>query len=298
MSASERIAARVGARQRLLGLWLLMHPGPSLVTALAYAIFALLAAHGRPDPARLAITVAGMIGLQFAISALNDYCDREADTRSAKNKPLARGTLPAWVALVATLLFTALMIACYAPYGWAPLLIASGFLALGFAYDLGLKSTPLGAVLLGLAFPLLPLLAWELFASVAPALYWTFALGLALGPAIHLADALPDAAADGAAGARGLTQALGRWALPTCWLLLAEANALVIVLAVTRLTPARPLALLIAEPLALGALLAAVINGWPRRLDGRPERRLRLNFLLTIVVALVTAVGWLASAVL
>jgi 4-hydroxybenzoate polyprenyltransferase len=296
MSASERIAARISLRQRLLGLWLLMHPGPSLVTALAYAIFALLAAHGRPDPTRLLVTVVGMIGVQFAISALNDYRDREADAHSAKNKPLARGVLPAWVALVATACFTALMVACYAPYGWTPLLMASGFLALGFDYDHGLKSTPLGAVLLGLAFPLLPLLAWELFASVAPALYWTFALGLALGPAIHLADALPDAAADSAAGARGLTQALGRWALLACWLLLAAANALVIVLAILGLTPVRPLALLITEPLALGALLVAVVNGRP---DGRSERRrLRINVLLTIFIALVTAIGWLASAVL
>jgi 4-hydroxybenzoate polyprenyltransferase len=295
--ASDAASVRtVSPRERLLGLWRLMHPGPSLVTALAYAAFALLAAHGRPDPTRLLVTLVGMIGLQFAISALNDYCDREADAHSEKNKPLARGVLPAWVALVATLLLTALMIACYAPYGWSPLLIAGGFLALGFAYDLGLKSTPLGGVLMGLAFPLLPLLAWDLFASVRPALYWTFALGLALGLAIHLADALPDAAADSAAGAHGLTQALGRYALATCWLLLAAANVLVIVLALAGLTPVRPLALLIAEPLAGVALLAAVING---RASKRPERaRLRLNFLLTILIALVTAIGWLISAVL
>jgi hypothetical protein len=58
----------------------------------------------------------------------------------------------------------------------------------------------------------------------------------------------------------------------------------------------RPQALLIAEPLAGVALLAAVING---RASGRPERaRLRLNFLLTILIALVTAIGWLISAVL
>ena len=119
---------------------------------------------------------------------------------------------------------------------------------------------------------------------------------MALGPAIHLADALPDTAADSAVGARGLTQALGRWALLTCWLLLVAANALLIALAILDLTPVRPLALLIAEPLALGALLAAVINGRP---DGRSERqRLRVNFLLTIFIALVTAIGWLASAVL
>ncbi|HZC07692.1 MAG TPA: UbiA family prenyltransferase, partial [Ktedonobacterales bacterium] len=274
----------------------LTHPGPSLVTALAYALFALLAAHGRPDPLRLLVTVIGMIGLQFAISTLNDYCDREADARSHKNKPLARGALPPWVALAATLLFTALMIACYAPYGLTPLLIAGGFLTLGFAYDLGLKSTPLGGVLMGLAFPLLPLLAWDLFASVKPALFWTFPLGLALGLSIHLADALPDAAADGAAGAHGLTQALGRHALIACWLLLLAANALVIVLAITGLAPARPAALIAAEPLAFAGLLAAVVVA---RQVWRPERlRLSVNFILTVCVALVTALGWLISAVL
>jgi 4-hydroxybenzoate polyprenyltransferase len=237
-----------------------------------------------------------MIGLQFAISALNDYCDRTADALSHKVKPVARGVLPPWVALLATLVFTTVMVACYAPYGWAPSLIAGAFLALGFAYDLGLKSTPLGGVLMGLAFPLLPLLAWDLFATVKPALYWTFPLGLALGLALHLADALPDAADDSAAGAHGLTQALGRHALTACWLLLAAANALVIFLAVTGLAPARPAALAIAEPLAFAALLVAIVVA---RQSGRPERqRLRANFILTILIALVTALGWLASAVL
>jgi 4-hydroxybenzoate polyprenyltransferase len=296
MNASERVSAGVRVRERLVGLWVMTHPGPSLVTALAYALFALLAARGRPDPTRLLVTVAGMIALQFAISALNDYCDRAADALSHKRKPLAQGVLPPWVALLSTLLGSIVMIACYAPYGWAPLLIAGGFLALGFAYDLGLKSTPLGGVLMGLAFPLLPLLAWDLFASVTPALYWTFPLGLALGLGIHLADALPDAAADGAAGAHGLTQALGRHALVVCWLLLAAANALVIALALTRLTPVRPVALFVAEPLVGVALLAAIIIG---RQGWRPEpQRLRINFLLTILIALVTALGWLISAVL
>jgi 4-hydroxybenzoate polyprenyltransferase len=296
MSARGSVSADISARARVVGLWAMTHPGPSLVTALAYALFALLAAHGRPDPVRLLVTVVGMIALQFAISSLNDYCDREADALSHKAKPLARGVLPPWVALVATLLFTAVMVACYAPYGRAPLLIAGGFLALGFAYDLGLKSTPLGGVLMGLAFPLLPLLAWDLFTSVTPALYWTFALGLALGLALHLADALPDTAADGAAGAHGLTLALGRHALAACWLLLAAANALVIALAVTRLTPVRPAALLVAEPLVCVALLVAIVVG---RQSWRPERqRLRVNFFLTIGIALVTALGWLISAVL
>ncbi|HEX8996109.1 MAG TPA: UbiA family prenyltransferase [Ktedonobacterales bacterium] len=296
MDAPMDARASVSGRERLAGLWLLMHPGPSLVTALAYAIFAVLAAHGYPELTRLLVTVVGMIALQFAISALNDYCDREADALSAKVKPLARGTLPPRVALLATLLLTALMVVCYAPYGLTPLLLAGAFLILGFTYDLGVKSTPFGGVLMGLAFPLLPLLAWDLFARVTPALYWLFPLGLALGLAIHLADALPDMAADAAAGAHGLAQALGARALPVCWVLLAAANMLVLALAITRLVAVRPLALAIAEPLALGALLAAILVA---RRGERPERqRLRINFALTVVIALLTALGWLIGAVL
>ena len=295
MSAQiERTTIR--GRERALGLWLLVHPGPSLVTALAYALFALLAAHGRPDPVRLLVTVIGLIGQQFAISALNDYCDRAADAHSHKVKPLPRGWLPAWVALFVALLCAAVMVACFAPYGLAPLLIASAFLALGVAYDLGLKATPLAGVVMGLAFSLLPLLAWDLFATVKPALFWTFGLGLALGLAIHLADALPDAAADSASGAHGLAQLLGRRALLADWLLLALANALIIALALSGLAPAHPAPLLVAEPLAGVALLAAILlarrAAWPER------RRLRANFLLTILIALITALGWLIAAVL
>ncbi len=295
-AADDRAGVGVSGRERLVGLWVMMHPGPSLATALAYAAFALLAARGRPDLARLLVSVVGLVGQQFAISALNDYSDREADAQSHKYKPLARGILPPWVALVATLLFSMLMVACFLPYGREPLLLAGAFLALGFAYDLGLKSTPLGGVLMGLAFPLLPLLAWDLFATVPPALYWTFPLGLALGVSIHLADALPDAAADGAAGAHGLTQALGRHALLVCWLLPLAANALIVILALTSRTPARPGVLAISEPLALVGLLAA--RSVARRRQWPERRRLRANFLLIVAVALVTALGWLISAIL
>jgi 4-hydroxybenzoate polyprenyltransferase len=296
MSASNGVPTPVSARERIVALWTITHPGPSLVTALAYASFALLAAHGRPDPTRLVVTVIGLVGQQFAISAFNDYRDREADVHSHKYKPIARGVLPPWVALIVAALSAALMAACFAPYGLAPLLIAGAFLALGVAYDLGVKSTPFGGVMMGLAFPLLPLLAWELFATVKPALYWTFPLGLALGLAIHLADALPDAAADSVAGARGLAQMLERHALTTCWLFLLAANALVVTLAATGIAPARPAVLAVAIPLALVTLLAAVLVA--RRGAWSERRRLRANFILTITIALLTALGWLIAAVL
>ncbi len=295
MSENAR-AAEYDRTTLLKGLWALTHPGPSLVTALAYGIFALLAASGRPNPITLSVTVIGMIALQFAISALNDYCDRKADRQSHKFKPVALGVLSPRAALGATAFFTAIMVACYAPYGLEPLLIAGAFLILGFAYDLGLKSTPLGAVMMGLAFPLLPLLAWNLFASIKPALYWTFPIGLAIGASINIADALPDMAADHAANVRGLTQALGRYALSVEWLLLACAGLLVLLLAMTDATASRPAVLLITMPLALVLLLGAIMFHQRREL---PERqRLRANFVLTVLISLVIAIGWITSAII
>lgn len=286
----ETVAPSVGLRLR--GLWTLMHPGPSLASALAYAIFAVIAAHGRPNLTTLAMTIVGMVALQFAISALNDYYDREADKRSHKFKPLAQGILPAWSALAVTVILTALVIACYAPFGAMALLIASAYLILGFAYDLGLKA-PLGAVLMGLAFPLLPLLAWDLFAHVTPVLFWAFPLGLAIGASIHIADALPDLAADRAAGERTLALALGRAAPATQWILLVAANLLVIVLAVTGVAPTQPALLSAATSIAFALIAAGLIVD--RQREWPTSRRLRANFILAILAALAIAVGWIVS---
>ena len=285
----------ITGHQRIAGLWTLLHPGPSLVTALAYALFALMAAHGHPPLTMFSVTIIGLIAMQFAISTLNDYCDREADKLSHKGKPIAQGVLPPHVALWATAFFTALMVVCFAPFGLIPLGIAAAFLLLGFAYDLGVKSTLLGGVMLGLAFPLLPLLAWDLFATLHPAIFWTFPLGFAIGTGIHLADALPDATADSAAGAHGLTQVLGRYALAVCWLLFAGANALVLVLAITHVTPARSPVIIVAEIASWTMLLIAIV-AYQQPARSIPQR-LHANFLFSIIIALTTALGWLASAV-
>lgn len=285
-----------GWTQKARGVWALTHPGPSLVTALAYALFAALAAHWRPNPTRLVITVVGMIALQFAISALNDYRDRDDDATSQKFKPLARGILPPWVALAVAALCVAIMVACYAPYGPMPLLLAGAFLALGVAYDLGLKSTPLGAVMMGLAFPLLPMLAWEVFATLKHTLYWTFPIGLAIGVAIHIADALPDVEADRAVGARTLAVTLGQHAHTAQIASLAFANLLIVVLAVSGLTPSHPAPLMIA--ISLVAILLA-LDGILYRLKRAPSSlTYRANMIIVILVSLITASAWIISAIL
>jgi 4-hydroxybenzoate polyprenyltransferase len=282
--------------QRAWGFWALMHPGPSLATATAFVLCVLIAAHGVPSPGRLALTTLGMVCMQFAISALNDYHDRQADALSAhKRKPLVLGVVAPGVALALAIGLAAAMVALYAPFGVIPVLTALVGLSIGFSYDMGLKATPLSGVMLGLAFPIIPLLAWEIFASVTPALFWTFPIALALGIGIHLADALPDVEADTSAGTGGLATVLGAYAAPVCWGSLALAGLLIAGLPLIHATPTRPFILLPAEALALALLVIAIYTFHNKRISR--VSRLRRHFVLCIGVGLVLAVGWLASSV-
>ena len=286
-------APTVSPGERARALWVLLHPGPSLATTLAYVVFTLLAARGHPTFTPWLVTTVGMIAMQFAISAFNDYCDREADAHSQKFKPVALGILAPRVALATSAILTVIMVLCYVPFGLEPLLLACAFLGLGFTYDLGLKSTPAGALVMGLGFSLLPPLAWSLFARLTPALFWTLPIGLVIGATLHIADALPDLAADTAAGARTLAQTLGGAALPAQWLLLAVGGLLPWALGATGWTPARPVVLAITTPLTFALVAISILVA---RAPWAAPRRQRLNFILTVVTALTVGVGWVASA--
>jgi 4-hydroxybenzoate polyprenyltransferase len=256
----------------------------------------IIAAHGVPPFERLALTTLGMICMQFAISALNDYQDRQSDALSShKRKPLVMGVVAPGAALALALGLAAAMVAFYAPFGIVPVLTATVGLAIGFAYDLGLKATPLSGVMLGVAFPIIPLLAWEIFATVTPALFWTFPIALALGIGIHLADALPDIEADAAAGVGGLATLLGSRAAPVCWAAFALAGLLIVGLPILHATPARPLILIPAVILAFTLLIVAMLTF--RNSSLADAARLRRHFVLSIGVGLILAAGWLASSV-
>jgi len=281
---------------RSAGVWRLMHPGPSLATAGVFGICAVIASGGRPEPIRFITSIIGLICMQFAISALNDYCDRASDAFSHKRKPIVEGIVTPQFALVATVVLTIGMYLCFLPWGIGPTITASVFLGLGFAYDLGVKSTPFSGVMHGLAFPTLPLLAWQLFSHPFPALYWTFALGMALGLGIHLADAIPDMQADHAAGANGLAQYLGSLTVPVCWSLFALADILVAVIAITQVVMVRPL--LIVGTVVIGlALLARAILIWQQQ-SLTTKQRLRGHFLWLLGSAVATTVGWLSATIM
>lgn len=285
-------------RARVAGAWALLHPGPSLATVLAFMICAFIAARGQPNLATLGLATLGLVCQQFAISALNDYCDRASDALLPhKRKPIVLGLVSPGFALGAAIVLTIGMFACFVPLGWGPTLLASWFLALGFAYDLGIKSTPLSGVMHGLAFPTIPLLAWVLFATLRPALFWAFPLGMAVGIGIHLADALPDAEADDRAGVHGLVQALGNRALPGCWVAIGSAIAILAGLAIAQTQHHTASAVLLGTVLVAGILLSGAI----RTVHGGRHPaipRLKQHFHLLVAAALVLVAGWFTSITL
>jgi 4-hydroxybenzoate polyprenyltransferase len=283
-------------RAKATGFWALLHPGPSIITAIAYCIFAIIAAQGLPSIGKLILTTFGMLAMQFAISTFNDYCDREDDKYSQKAKPIVRGIISGNFALISTMIFIIIMIVCYIPYGLEPTIVAILSLSIGLAYDLGLKKTPLSGIMLGIAFPMLPLLAWILFATFKPALLWTYVVGLAIGIGIHLADALPDASADSHAGMHGLTQILGHRALFVCWGLFAMTGFAMAIVAMIGIIPIRSPILLITEFSSVLALLIAIGTYYYWQMESETVR-LRVNFRYIVIIALTLSIGWIAAAV-
>jgi len=285
-------------RARLLGFWSLMHPGPSLVTVLAFDLCAMIAARGRPDLGHLELASAGLICQQFAISALNDYCDRASDARLLhKRKPIVLGLVSPGLALGSAIILAIAMFILLAPLGWQVVLLASWFLALGVAYDLGVKGTPFSGVMLGLAFPTIPLLAWQIFATLRPELLFAFPLGMVIGVGIQLADALPDAEADAAAGIHGLAQTLGPRAIGVCWSMIGVALAIIFALAIARLMSDGNAAsvLLVTGLVGLGLLIAAIDT--VRRSSLPASVQLKRHFHFLIGASLVVVAGWFTSIV-
>ncbi|WP_024445959.1 UbiA family prenyltransferase [Mycolicibacterium iranicum] len=186
------------------------HPGPSLAISVLATVLAAQAA-----PAGIGPVLAGpaMLAGQLSIGWSNDAVDAARDAAAGRiEKPIAAGVIgvrPVWIAACAALvaaLATALAI--------SPLtaLILTLIVGAGWAYNLGLKSTPASGLMYILGFGPIPAYAAStLPGQPLPTWYATTAAAL-LGLGGHFANVLPDLTADQATGVAGLPQRLGaRW---------------------------------------------------------------------------------------
>jgi 4-hydroxybenzoate polyprenyltransferase len=189
-----------------------VHPFPSLLNGTLVVGLVTLAG-GRPAVA-LALGL-GMLGLQFAIGAANDWFDADLDASAKPTKPIPAGLVARPMALAVAVASggggLAISALAAGPWAGATAALAALMLACGLAYDAGLKRLGWGWLAFALAFPLLPVYAW--FGSTGllpPGAELLLPLAFLAGPTLHLANSLVDLELDGVAGLASLAVKLGR----------------------------------------------------------------------------------------
>ena len=190
-------------------MWTLLratHFAPSIAVTSFATLLALAAGRGWGTAWVTAAVLAG----QFSVGWANDWLDAGRDRAAGRtDKPLATGALD--VRTVRSAAVAALTVT-------VPLSLASGVgagvvhllaVALGWAYDLGLKATPLSVLPYAGAFGLLPIFVTLGLPDGSAGRWWAAAGGGLLGAGAHFVNALPDLADDARTGVRGLPQRLG-----------------------------------------------------------------------------------------
>ncbi len=163
------------------------------------------------EPWRLAVLVVAILLGQLSVGISNDAIDAQRDrTTGRTDKPLARGDVSLRAAWGAASLAVVLALALSAVLAWELALAHLIALASAWAYNAGLKSTPLSVVPFMVSFGMLPSLVTLAAAAPQVAAPWAWVAGGALGIAIHLTNVLPDLDDDARTGVRGLPHRLGR----------------------------------------------------------------------------------------
>ena len=217
---------------RMRALVIASHPGPSLaITAMA----TVLAAEAAPTGFGPVLVAPAMLAGQLSVGWSNDACDAARDVAAGRtDKPVARGEISVrslWVAAVVSVV-AALGLAA------AISLLTMGILALlvgaGWAYNLGLKSTPWSGVMYLLGFGPLPAYAASTLPGQPAPRFWVCVAAGLVGLGAHFVNVLPDLATDLSSGVRGLPQLVAaRWgpgaARGAALVLLLSASALLVV---------------------------------------------------------------------
>jgi 4-hydroxybenzoate polyprenyltransferase len=153
----------------------------------------------------------GMLGIQFAIGAVNDIADAVPDAIGKMAKPIPAGRVRRREALGLALASAAVGCAAAASVGPAVLMLALAGLADGLLYDLRLKRGPLAWAPFAAGVGLLPVYAWwGARGSLPVAVLAVAGVAVVAGTALALANAYADIECDTRAGIGSVATVLGR----------------------------------------------------------------------------------------
>ncbi|WP_285136117.1 UbiA family prenyltransferase [Microbacterium sp. lyk4-40-TSB-66] len=253
-AAKPPLAPAPRGRAGVVGaLWESTHPGPTLVVTVLSLALGIAAG---VDPGRLVLLVAAVFAGQVSVGLSNDAIDGARDAAVGRtDKPIAGGAVTAGRALAVAVGAVVVALALSVPLG--PGLVAAHAIALAsaWAYNAGLKSTPLSIVPFLVSFGLFPSFATLSTAAPALAAVWATVAGAALGAAVHLTNVVRDLDDDRRTGVRGLPHRLGARAS----VVLAAAGIVVGAVAVLLGTDATVVGLVFSVAVAAVAVAAVVL---------------------------------------
>ncbi len=259
------------------------HPGPTVVVTTLCA--ALAGGIGAP-PATVLLVLAAVLTGQLSIGWSNDWLDAARDVAVGRtDKPVVAGAVTARTLRTAALAALAASVVLSFAAGALAGAAQVAAVAMGWAYNVRLKSTVASWLPYAVAFALLPAFVVLALPGGARPAGWLLAVGALLGVGAHLANVLPDLEDDAATGVRGLPHVLGRRLTG----LLAPA-VLAVAAVVAVLGPPGPPA---PVPAVVGVL--AVVTGAAGGAVGLRRERSRLPFTLAMLVAVLCVVALVAS---
>lgn len=183
------------------------HPEPTVaVTAVAIG---LAVSTGRDGFGVAAVAVAVLSG-QLSVGWLNDYLDADRDSTVGRtDKPVVTRAVSQRAVAVATLVAAIVCVPASLASGVTAGVVHLLAVASGWAYNLGVKSTPFSVLPYAISFGLLPAFVVLGLPDVSTPPWWLPAAGALLGAGAHFTNVLPDLPDDAATGVRGLPHRLG-----------------------------------------------------------------------------------------
>ncbi len=270
---------RAGRPSPIVALALSTHPGPTVAVT---AIMTALSLGAGLEPWRVACVSLAIFANQASVGLSNDWIDAARDRALGRtDKPIARGWLSVRLVRSVAIALAGLSVALTLPLGVLAVAAHAVFLASGWTYNAGLKSTWFSALPYIVGFGSLPSIVTLSLAEPRAAAGWATAVAALLGLAAHFANVLPDLDDDRRTGVRGLPHALGaRMTGLATWGVLGAASVLAFV--GPRDGPT------VLDSITLVATLTIVVVGTVVVLARPPSR---LSFRLIIAAAVISAVS-------